>query len=253
MANTVALKDNENVVRVISLLRKNNMGKEQQTLESLIKQISQMEKQFNMVVGELQGVKAQLHTIQNKGVRATTARVISSVETKIDTVKTGLNTIKANVIKSCSNLLESVKEKGVSALKKGLDFLGVRSALIGLQGKLKDSINSIHIASSRIESMKGELHSGKSHLQNAGRALLGKKPKEVTAPSDKGILSGIQNILGKTRTLLSGIGQKSIAAVEKIDGIGQRDKKPSVDTNLSNIKKAQKVTVRKVNPKDKQR
>ena len=235
----IPITENNDVKRVFELLESNGMTKERQNVASLVNQIDFMEKQFSLVIGELQQVKSQLQSIQDKTLRATTTRIVNNVEVKINDAKNRFIALKDSVIQAFSDTVKAVKQKGVSALKKGLDFIGVRSVLLSLQKKTKESMTALHSGITRIEGMKGEINSAKTHIQNAGRAMRGKEVKEITVKgADRGVLSCVQKLFGKTGNLLSGIGQKAGAVIEKIDNLGQRDEKQSVSGTIKNIKKS---------------
>lgn len=54
--------------------------------------------------------------------------------------------------------------------------------------------------------------------------------------SERGNLAGVQKLLGKTAVLLTNIGKVAESAMCKIEGIGQRIDKTSIDKSLKDIK-----------------
>jgi len=237
---TVPITKNEDIQHIFTLMQDNGMQRDKQEIESLVRQISFMEAQFEKVFSELQDVKSQLQAIQDNGIRATVTRIVDTAEIKISGVKNQFIAVKANVIKSFADAKDAVKEKGVSALNKTLNFFGVRSALSRLQGKLRDSVSTLQQGVSRIEDIKGQIHEAGVHARNAGRVMIGKDAKEVAAHnSERGILSGVQKLLNKTGGMLSGMGKITSSAISKINKLEQRGEKPSVRQNLKSIKQSQ--------------
>jgi len=238
--STIPITENEAVKNIIMLLQGKGTEQEKQDIESLVSHIESMETQFAKVFDELQDVKSQLQAIQDKGIRATAMRIVDTAEVKISEVKNQFIAVKDNVIKSFTDAKEAVREKGVSALNKALNFFGVRSALSRLQGKLRDSVSALQQGVSRIEDMKGQIHEAGVHAQNAGRVMIGKNAKEITAHnSDHGILSGVQKLLNKTEGMLSGMGKITASAIGKIDKLEQRGEKSSVRQSLKSIRQSQ--------------
>lgn len=237
----VPLAEHEDVKKVIALYVQNGMEQEKSDVEVLLKHIEFMETQFGKVFDELKNVRSQLETLQDKGIRATVTRIVDAVEIKVTEAKAQFVGLKDSILRSFSGALEAVKEKGVSALKSTADFLKTqtRSALSSLKGKLEQAVASLHRGVTRIESVKTELHAAKSHVSNAGRLMLGKETKDTPAyDSERGVLAGIQKFLGKTGSLLSGIGKVTDSAMRKIEGMGQPDEKRSVKQNLREFKNA---------------
>lgn len=239
MTEAIPITQNEDMKKVLMFLQNSGVEREKEDIESLVKHIDYMESQFGRVLNELQDVKSQLKAIEDKSVRATAARIVDTVELKFMEAKQQFVSVKENVVKSFSDATQTVKEKGVSALKKTVNFLGIHSALSHLKGKLNQAVASLNQGVSRIEKMKGEIHEAKIHAQNAGRIMVKKNVKEVSAyHSDRGILSGIQKRMSKAGNMLSGISKTVDSAIGKLENPERRDEKKSVREDLKKIKKS---------------
>ena len=232
----IPITENENIKNIFKLYQKHGMTQEKSDTESLVKHIEFMESQFGKVFEELQTVRSQLQSLQDKGIKATVTKIVDAVETKVTEAKTQFTSIKDSVVKSFSGAVNAVKEKGVSALKNTVDFLKIRSALSFLKNKLDQSVNSLRQSVMQIEKVKTELHAAKSHTLNVGRLIFKKDVKETAYESNRGILAGIQKLLNKMGGLLSGISGAAASAMNKIDGLGQRNEKSSVRQSLKDIK-----------------
>ena len=236
-AMAIPITEHEDVKKVFALYTQNGMGQEKADAESLIKHIAFMETQFEKVFDELQNVRAQLQTIEDKSVRATVTRIVDTVDTKVNDAKTQFIGIKDGVVTSFSNAVDAAKEKGVSALKSTVDFLKIHSALSFLKGKLGKAVDSLHQCAVQIEKVKIELHTAKSHAGNAGRLILGKDAKTTqTYNYERGILAGVQKLLHKTAVLLTNIDRVADSAMRKIESIGQRSGKTSALKSIREIK-----------------
>ncbi len=114
----------------------NGLAKEQQEVESLVNYLEGMESQFGKVLEELKEVRGQLTQIQDKGIRATAARVIDNAENKVQEIGSQISLIKQNLIRSAKNAVESFKEKGVDALRKVVSAMKIPNAFSLLKGGL---------------------------------------------------------------------------------------------------------------------
>jgi hypothetical protein len=198
-----------------------------------------METQFSKVLEELQTVRGQLETIQDKGIRAAVTRIVDAVDVKITEAKAQFTGIKDSVVKSFSDAVAATKEKGVSALKGTIDFLKIHSALSFLKGKLGKAVDSLQQGVAQIEKVKKEFHTAKSHAGNAGRLILGKDVKQAKEyDSERGILAGIQRFMNRAAVLLTNTGKVADAAMRKIEDLDKRSEKSSVDKGLKDIKGA---------------
>jgi len=233
----VPITEHEDIKKIFALYLQNGMGQEKADAESLIKHIAFMETQFEKVFDELQNVRSQLQTIEDKSVRATVTRIVDAAHTKITEAKAQFSGIKDSVVASFSDAVAAAKEKGVSALKKTVDFLKIQPALSIIRNKLGQAIHSLHQGVAQIEKVKTELHAAKSHAHNAGRLMLGKDVKAAKVyDSERGVLAGVQKLMNKTVGLLAGIGKAAGAAMRKIEELGQQSEKTSVHQSIKDIK-----------------
>lgn len=215
------------------------MGQEKSDAESLLKHIEYMETQFEKVFDELQTVRSQLQTIEDKSVKATAMWIFDTVEVKVSETKAHFVGIKDSVVTSFSNTLKAVEQKGVSTLKNTIEFLKIHTALSFLKGKLGKAVDSLQQGVGQIEKVKIEFHAAKSHAGNAGRLLLGKGVKATKDyNSERGILTGVQKLLGKTAVLLTNIGKVADSAMRKIEGLGEQSEKTSTLKSIKEIKTA---------------
>lgn len=249
---TIPISENEAVKNIIMLLQDKGAEREKQDIESLVKHIEGMESQFSRVLNELQDVKSQLQTIQDKSVRATVGRVVNSVETKVTEAKAQFTVLKDNVVQSFADAAVAIKQKGVSALSKTVDFLKIRSALSHIKSKLNQSVQSLNSGVQQIQQVKTELHTAKEHAVNAGRLFVGKKAiEESRFDSERGVLTKIQRFMLKTGELLKGMSKAADSAIGKLEQLEQKDEKSSVRENLKTIRQSRKenpVTPEKLSP-----
>lgn len=236
---TMPIIENEAIKNVIMLLQGKGAEPEKQDIESLVSHIENMEMQFSKVLNELQDVKSQFKTIEDKSVRATVTRIVDNVELKVSDVKNQFISLKDSVVKSFSDAAGAIKEYGVSALRKTVDFLKIHTALSYMKDKLNQSVHSLNQGVHQVQIIKNEIHTAKEHFTNAARLTVGKDAKEITShDSERGILTKIQHLMLKTSGLLKSMSKTADSAISKLEKLEQKDEKASVRESLKTIKRS---------------
>lgn len=249
MEAAVALREQPEIRELFEVLEGNGLKKERQEVETLVNYLEGMESQFGEVIKELKEVRGQLEQIQDRGIKATAARILDSAEGKVQEIGGQIALVKTNLVRSAKNAVHDFKEKGVDALRKAVSAMKIPSALSLLQEGLHSGVESMERNAAKAGIVGGELSRAAQHTKNAGRALIGRRTKEPAGEKgDKGVLAKIQ------RAFLS-FG-RSFAAMEKAAENAQKrmeqfcrggEKKPSVKAELKQIKSGRKES-QKIQP-----
>lgn len=239
MEAAVALREQPEIRELFQVLEGNGLKKERQEVETLVNYLEGMESQFGQVMKELKEVRGQLEQIQDRGIKATAARLLNSAEGKVQEIGGQIALVKTNLVRSAKNAVYDFKEKGVDALRRAVSAMKIPAALSALKESLHSGMESMERNAAKIGIVGGELNKAAQHTKNTGRALIGRRTKELAEPKgDKGVLAKIQ------KAFLS-FG-RSFAAMEKAAGNAQKrmeqfcrgeDKKPSVKVELRQIKR----------------
>lgn len=239
MEAAVALREQLEIRELFQVLEGNGLKKERQEVETLVNYLEGMESQFGQVMEELKEVRGQLEQIQDRGIKATAARLLDSAEGKVQEIGGQIALVKTNFVRSAKNAVQEFKEKGVDALRRAASAMKIPAALSALKESLHSGMESMERNAVKIGIVGGELNKAAQHTKNAGRALIGRRTKEPIEPKgDKGVLAKIQ------KAFLS-FG-RSFAAMEKAVENAQKwmeqfcrgeDKKPSVKAELRQIKR----------------
>lgn len=239
MEAAVALREQPEIRGLFEVLEGNGLKKERQEVETLVNYLEGMESQFGEVIKELKEVRGQLEQIQDRGIKATAARLLDSAEGKVQEIGGQVAIVKTNLVRSAKNAVHDFKEKGVDALRKAVSAMKIPTALSLLREGLHSGMESMEKNAAKIGIVGGELSRAAQHTKNAGWALVGRRTREPVEPKgDKGVLAKIQ------KAFLS-FG-RSFAAMEKAAGNAQKrmeqfcrgeDKKPSVKAELRQIKR----------------
>lgn len=83
MEAAVALREQPEIRELFEVLEGNGLKKERQEVESLVNYLEGMESQFGEVIKELKEVRGQLEQIQDRGIKATAARLLDSAEGRV--------------------------------------------------------------------------------------------------------------------------------------------------------------------------
>ncbi len=233
------LREQPEIRKLFETLEENGLAKEQQEVESLVNYLENMESQFGKVLGELKEVRGQLTQIQDKGIRATAARVVGNVESKVQEIGGQIDLVKQNLIHSAKNAVELFKEKGVDALRKSVSMMKIPNVLSRLKEKLHSGMENVNKNAEKIGIIASELHQAKEHTKNAHRILFGRRVKEPTERNtDQGILTRIQKVLLSCGKIFSGMEKAAENAINRteqfIEGV---EKKPSVKAELKRMKR----------------
>lgn len=249
MEAATALREQPEIRELFEVLEGNGLKKERQEVETLVNYLEGMESQFGQVIEELKEVRGQLAEIQDKGIKATAARLLDSAEGRVQEIGGQISLARTNLVRSAKNAVQEFKEKGVDALRKAVSAMKIPSALSHLKEGLHSGMEGMNRNAAKIGIVGGELNKAAQHTKNAGRALIGRQIKESAGQKgDKGVLDGIQ------KAFLS-FG-RSFASMEKAtENVQKRmeqfcrgeEKKPSVKAELKRIKSG-KTAGQKVQP-----
>lgn len=239
----VPIRADENVQALFSLLGKHNLQEEKKDTEQLLAYIEKMEAEFSQVHAELQDVKKQLESLQNRGVKATALRVVNTVEEKAAQAKAQLMEVRETFVQGAKLAVRAAKDKGVTGLKMAVSKMHLRSGLSRLKSGLNQCAQHTKGGIDRLAALADELHEMGGHLKNAGRALTGKEPAEISARNaDRGVIHGLQAGLEKIGGLFSSMEQRTGAALEKIGRLEEKAAKasdrPSIREELRSMKQA---------------
>lgn len=215
------LLDNERVKELLEYLSQSDEQDKASDLSTLIRYIDSMEKQFDIVMKELQEVKTQFGKMQKNPVTDALAVMVYAVESNIKETWTRLKEIKSSFIERSAQFLQNVKNVGLSGLDKMAAFLSVRQALETIEDNLKHSGETMENAIKKTQDAAQELRSIGSHFKNAGRILAGKERQEVTNGKDENLAAAILVPMRGTRNILSGMEKTVASAIGNIEHLEQ--------------------------------
>ncbi len=185
MEAATALREQPEIRELFQVLEGNGLKKERQEVETLVDYLEGMESQFGRVIEELKEVRGQLEQIQDKGIKATAARLLDSAEGKAQEIGGQIALVKTNLVRSAKNAVQEFKEKGVDALRRAVSAMKIPTVLSLLKEGLHGCMESMNKNAAKIVIVGGELGRAAQHTKNAGRALIGRRIKDGKTASQK--------------------------------------------------------------------
>lgn len=232
------LREKPEIVELFRVLERNGLAEERQEVGNLVECVDGMEEQFQFIRKELYEVRKQLAQIQDRGVKATVARIIERAEGKVHEIGNQIRIIKENVIWVAKNAVGLCHEKGVGVLQKAVAAMKIPSAFSLLREAFASGRVGMEKEAAKVGVLGSELKAVKIHLGNIGRVLLGKEPKKSGKENpDKGILKKMQKIFVVCAGVFSRMEQRTERAMKKTEKFAGREKaKPSVRDELKRLK-----------------
>ncbi len=185
--------------------------------------IENMEYNLSVMMSEIQEMHNEVNRLQNKGIRAKCAQIITKAEDKIQQAKTMVSITKIKMIQSAENAVKSFKAKGKAALVQAVEAMKIPTVLSSMKKGFSYAMESMRQSAGRVDSIRQELHEVGGHMKNAGRALLGKPARQPQKlETDKGILAKLRDFLDSCGKAFS----KMERGADHLLGKIQRDKTP---------------------------
>lgn len=239
------LSDEETVVQLLHLMKENSREATRAELSCLVAALDSMEQQYSAVLAELRDVKKQVTQTQAPSVRDRLFGVLQAAQDEVEQALSQLSTVKEKVISWAKSALEDVKRYGINALDGALSTLGIHKLLESMREKVCHAMEGVNTAVERTETMGRELRSAGGHLQNAGRAAIGKEAQQIDAGQPGRVQAVVLAPLRTAHASLSGINHTistAEGAVHRLgiaaeQGRGKRER-PSVRCQLTQKKAA---------------
>ena len=237
-ANQTALCLQPDILELFQVLESNGMKKELQEVGTLVEYLENMESKFGEVLSELQEVKTQLAQMEDKGIAATTTRMVEKAEDKIQEIGDQFAKVKSYLIQSAKYAVSVFREKGTEALRSAVSAMKVPAVLSALKESLHSGMENMDKSAKKMESVGNEFHAMGGHLKNIGRILIGKERKEPEQRNpDKGILAKVQKAFLMCGRRFSEMEKQTENTLKKVEKFRNgREKKPSVKREIQQIK-----------------
>lgn len=233
-----SLKDYDNIKEFIELLEYQGMPNEKKQLEFIIDYVDTTEKQLDAVLNELQNVRMELGTIQQKTIKATALRAVDNVTDKVNLAKDNIIKTKEFIKSTIEHGIKEFKSKGKDALVSTMKTLNIKGLLQKCQYGFDKIQQSADQSIDTLTRLGNEIHQVNNHFKNIGRIIVGKNPVEVKRRNhDKGVISLTQNGLFRIMEKMTVLSAKTKENIKKIDK-QEKELTSRTSSQKSSVKKA---------------
>ena len=255
MTENMQLTEEQNIMKLVELLRKNNMKEAANSIFEMAAYVDVMEKKMDSVLQELVTVKDQLHKMEEreaeKGLKQSLKRAVNKLEQDCKAMKEKLFEVKTEIKAKAGEIVTAVKQKGKAALNKVSEFLGIKKKLENIRQNVQESIADVDKSIGKIDAFGKGMREAGQKIANTFRTFADKPEKEYGEKKfSKTEL--IKKPFQAKRKLLSGILNCADAAIEKTEQLAADVKKYQTDKagqergNISNVEAVNPVELASV-------
>lgn len=232
MTENMQLTEEQNIMKLVELLRKNNMKEAANSIFEMAAYVDVMEKKMDSVLEELVTVKDQLHKMEEreaeKGLKQSLKRAVNKLEQDCKAMKEKLFEVKTEIKAKAGEIVTAVKQKGKAALNKVSEFLGIKKKLENIRQNVQESIADVDKSIGKIDAFGKGMREAGQKIANTFRTFADKPEKEYGEKKfSKTEL--IKKPFQAKRKLLSGILNCADAAIEKTERLAADVKQYQTD------------------------
>ena len=232
MTENMQLTEEQNIMKLVELLRKNNMKEAANSIFEMAAYVDVMEKKMDSVLQELVTVKDQLHKMEEreaeKGLKQSLKRAVNKLEQDCKAMKEKLFEVKTEIKAKAGEIVTAVKQKGKAALNKVSEFLGIKKKLENIRQNVQESIADVDKSIGKIDAFGRGMREAGQKIANTFRTFADKPEKEYGEKKfSKTEL--IKKPFQAKRKLLSGILNCADAAIQKTEQLAADVKKYQTD------------------------
>jgi hypothetical protein len=233
-ASTAPIMENENVRELLVIMEENRVPTMNDFLNVLM-QVSQMERQLNTAVDELQAMRRELNAARDQAHKTTFQNAFHTLESNTATMRERLDTVKQNIIEGCKNAVSAFKEKGISALDGIARFFKIKPILEVMRNDLNKAIRADDRTIATIEAVSAEYHQAGRHIKNMARAMAGKEAAQDAKVPGK-LAKALEAPVTAARSCYSAINKNLEAAINSLTRLEKAtERKPSIQKTMQTL------------------
>ena len=183
MTENMQLTEEQNIMKLVELLRKNNMKEAANSIFEMAAYVDVMEKKMDSVLQELVTVKDQLHKMEEreaeKGLKQSLKRAVNKLEQDCKAMKEKLFEVKTEIKAKAGEIVTAVKQKGKAALNKVSEFLGIKKKLENIRQNVQESIADVDKSIGKIDAFGKGMREAGQKIANTFRTFADKPEKNM--------------------------------------------------------------------------
>ena len=236
------LTQHPEITELLSVLEQNGLHKEQDEVKSLAAYIDEMEGQLSAMNEELMQMHREISTIRDSSLKVRCEKLISGAEKQLRQAVTAIRTVKDNCLCMARNAMDTFKANGKAALRRAVFAMKIPSTLALLQDMLGRQTAGTRKAAERLGEIQAELQEAGTHIQRAGRTLLGRpEPENAEYEQNRGLLGKAQTVMARLSDGLSSMSAWTAHLVDRLTAERETpDSRHSVKEALRDLQAEQK-------------
>lgn len=211
------LTQHPEITELLSVLEQNGLHKEQDEVKCLAAYIDEMEGQLSAMNEELMQMHREISTIRDNSLKVRCEKLISGAEKQLRQAATAIRTVKHNCLCMARNAMDAFKTRGKDALRRAVFAMKIPGTLSLLQDMLGRQAVNTQKTAERLGGIQSELQEAGTHIQRAGRTLLGRpEPEDAEYEQNRGLLGKAQTVIGRMSDSLSSMSARTAQLVDRL-------------------------------------
>ena len=238
----IPLREQENLKELFRLLEQNGMVAEKKQVLQMADYIDDMETKMDRVLKDLKEMREQISGIGNQGIRAKAEQIVAKVSERVEEAGKQMGILKKTFLEKAGQAVRAGKKKGREALAGMVSTLHLPGMMARVQHLLQRAIVSADRGIGKLGDMAEEMYEAKRHLENARRALTGKKAAKTPGRDpERGLVFETQRLMFQSMAILQNMEQKTGNFLERMERQAVREDKPrtSVRETIRELKSDQ--------------
>ena len=234
MAQVAYIINEPSVMEFMKMLNAPGFQSQRQDFSALIDYISNVEKQYNSILNELNALKEQVSGIKDK--KNPIAVMVAKTQETASDIGEKLRNAKDSIIEFTKNALDTIKDKGLTALNAVFGFLRVKDGLQALSDSLGKSVDNAERSIQKIDAMSREYHEMGNSAANIGRIFMNKETSDEVKENGK-LARALQLPYIGLQTAFSAMDNTVTKATLKIQSLSDyvANKKPQIIQDSENV------------------
>lgn len=211
------LAQHPEITELLSVLEQSGLHRERDKVKSLAAYIDEMEGQLSAINEKLTQMHREISTIRDNSLKVRCEKLISGAEKQLRQAATAIRTVKHNCLCMARNAMDAFKTRGKDALRRAVFAMKIPGTLSLLQDMLGRQAVNTQKTAERLGGIQSELQEAGTHIQRAGRTLLGRpEPEDAEYEQNRGLLGKAQTVIGRMSDSLSSMSARTAQLVDRL-------------------------------------
>lgn len=229
-----------NITELQQILDQQGMKNEAQQVSLFIEQMTEMQKNYNVVFQELKTIRNQLNQLQgmpqNSEKQSIIVNQLSAFEKGVQKQYQQFQDMRKQIKEKAGILVQKFKEIGIKALNNVCGFLGIKENLIKMRDMTQSNAVKTKGIIEKIDSIGNEVKNASVHIKNIGRTITGKEVINSASTKQFDFFQGLKKHYIKNMIIYENGVDKLNIAIKKVANLEQVAGKASIRQKLEDNK-----------------